>query len=86
MTNLDVVLLRLFAEIGEPFPDKDYFKKLGWYKDHSWTEEQERNYINWLAEFLMKNWKGITLHKPYNKKQAMSMSIQFVSNYGWITK
>lgn len=83
--NLITALQKMFEVVGKPFPeDLEYFKRLQWYQDNAWTEEQEKEYIKWLETFLLKNWKGITNYKP-NKAMAKAWAMKFVYQYGWKT-
>ena len=72
-------------QVFEEF-DKINFKKEGWYKNYHWNEKQEEKYLDWLSDFLKKNWEGISEHKPTNKKMRDKVADEFIGNYGCVTR
>ena len=61
--------------------DKINFKKDNWWKKYHWTERQEERFINWLSDYLKKEWKGITEHKPISKNDRNKVAKEFILNY-----
>jgi len=62
------------------------FKKKDWFKEYTWTEKREEQYIQWLSDFLKKNWQGMIDTKPTSKKLRDKVSEEFVSNYGCVIR
>ena len=81
--NLQKALQYMFLAIGEEMPADFDGKKKHWYREHSWTEKQQEDYIEWLSNFLRHNWEGIADHKPSNYKDVAK---EFVYEYGWDTR
>jgi len=66
--------------------DKINFKKEGWFKKYTWTDKTEEQFVNWLSEYLKKNWQGISEYKPTSKKLRDKVSREFVMNYGCVIR
>ena len=81
--NLQQALNKMFEIIGIKPPKNFDYKKSDWFTKYSWTFTQEQEYMDWFQEFLVKNWEGITRHKPRNKKQRLKATQEFVFQYGW---
>lgn len=83
------VLKELCARVGANFEDID-FSKDGWFKEYSWTEDEEKDFVIWFAKFL--NHKGarteITKYPSLLKlrSQREKFARKFVSNFGWKIK
>jgi hypothetical protein len=80
MTTEDthVILRRLFKAVGEQFnPNKRYHE--GWYREHSWTAKQERQFRDWLVKHLQKKF-------GWTKRLASKEAAWFLFDYGWKTE
>ena len=66
--------------------DKINFKKQGWYKKYTWTEKYQEKFLEWLSEYLKKNWQGISEYKPTNKKLRDKVAREFVMDYGCVIR
>ena len=83
------VLVKMCSYVDVCFDDID-FKKDGWYSEHTWTEEQEKDFCNWLENEISTNnevRKGITT-LPYrpSKKRIKQAVMWFNLMWGWKTK
>ena len=62
------------------------FKKNGWWKKYTWTAKTEERFIEWLTDYLKKNWDGVSEYQPTTLKQRKDHAQQFVAFYGPITR
>lgn len=79
--HTSIILKEMFARVGANIEGFD-FSKENWYWDYEWTEEEEKAFIDWVADYLVKNklaHKGSYRGKKYNLHQAEKI----VHNYGW---
>jgi hypothetical protein len=83
--NLKQVLEKMFSYSPYKFSEK-FTKQKEWFLKHKWTEAEEKEFIEWLSEFLKKNWRGITDHKMPNKRFRNKAAEEFVFVYGWSIK
>jgi len=64
--------------------DKINFKG-NWFQQHTWTQEQEREFKQWLIAYLKKagNRRAVMEH-PVNNKAVISKFVDmFCFQYGW---
>ena len=83
-----VVLLEMCKRVGADY-DKIDFKKLNWFWEHRWTQEQEDDFIKWLSSYLLKNKdaRNALMQFPDKaKKRTREFAESFVYNYGWKVK
>ena len=68
-------------------PEEIDFKSSDWYLKYTWTEEEQDDFIKWLADFLHTNNKARKLFNIIgkSKKRCKHGAMLFVSNYGWKT-
>ena len=66
--------------------DKIDFKKEGWFKKYTWTEKYQEKFLEWLSEYLKKNWQGISEYKPTSKKLRDKVSRAFVMDYSCVIR
>lgn len=68
-----------FANVPVSF-FKPYFSGKGmpkkWYLKHSWTEEQEKKFEEWLVKYLMKE-------ENLSRKYAQKKAEWYLFDYGW---
>lgn len=76
--QLDTILDKMFEMVGAD-RDKIDTKKNNWFHKHSWTEEQEKEFIDWTADYLNKKAKQ-------SKKSALKQAQWINLNYGWKVK
>ena len=70
-------------------PDNIDFGKQDWFHSFEWYEEQEEEFIEWLADYLYNNKEARKelLRFPSRSKKVMRRAAeQFVFNYGWKLK
>lgn len=70
----------MFNIVGENF-SIDYCKQPDWYLKHSWTEEQQDKFKEWLVKYLYKNANKLDLIK--NKEACRREASWFLLDYGW---
>lgn len=74
-----LILEKMCSMIGLSY-DAVKFIRPNWFELHTWTPEQENEFIGWLAEFLIK--KKYVRDKKRARHQAEKINMQ----YGWKTK
>ena len=63
--------------------------KDNWFHAYSWSESEENEFKEWLAEYLLKNKdarKELAALPKSTKKFCKQLASEFTSNYGWKTK
>lgn len=88
--SMDFILTKMCKSVGCDFATFD-FKKENWYWKYEWTEKQETEFKNWLADYLYKNPKArkeIMAFASFYKTKAKctEWAMRFTSWYGWKTK
>jgi hypothetical protein len=83
--ELKTILDEMCSRVGA----KDVnFEEDNWYLKHTWTEKEQDDFINWLANYLYENKEArkmfVNLRKV--KRDCNKASNKFVLNYGWKTK
>jgi len=83
--ELKTILDEMCSRVGA----KDVnFEEDNWYLKHTWTEKEQDDFINWLANYLYENKEAremfVNLRKV--KRDCNKASNKFVLNYGWRTK
>ena len=82
------VLQELFRRVGDEYsPDKTQGED--WYCLHEWTEEEQKDFIKWLTDYLMGHKEarhGLMRFPIRNKKRCEQAAIEFNSQFGWKTK
>lgn len=86
-----IVLQKLLDVVDAGNVDDFDFKKDNWYRDYTWTEEQEGEFIQWLAKFLKKHKyspKRGRRHYPDGTSRSIAEhdARKIVFNYGWKTE
>ena len=94
--HIDVILTKMFDIVNldwsNPEVKKEYavFEKGSqWYWKNEWTQEQERGFIEWLANYLYNSSgarKTLMTYSPKNKKRCHDAALWFNFQYGWKTK
>lgn len=75
---LDEVLKKQFEMIDIQYK-RDLVSEKDWYTKHSWTEEQQTAFKNWLTAYFKKKFK-------FAKKYAEKEAGMFILSFGWTTK
>ncbi len=79
--NINNAIRELMAQLKD-------FQEDEWYEKHTWTTEQENEYIVWMSEELFNNeaMREELLENP--EKSIMNCfhaAVHFVANFGWDT-
>jgi hypothetical protein len=85
--HLRIILEKMFEGTGIPYSD-EYVKTNDWYLNYKWTEDQENEFTDWLADYLYNNSdarKELMALSNKSKAACMKAAIQFSSFFGWTT-
>lgn len=88
MPYSEVVMKEMCSRVGTTL-DKVNFNNDKWFTKHSWTEEEQDSFKNWLTDYLYKSpgaRREIMSYPVKNKKIIRSCSGMFILNYGWKLK
>jgi transcriptional regulator of NAD metabolism len=81
------IIVKHMCEIINIDYDTINTKEEDWYQKHSWTIEQENNFIDWLANYLYTNKQArlelYNVSHKFTKTQCKKKAGFFVFNYGW---
>ena len=72
------IFKKMFAMVGADIKKVDMTKQ-DWFHRYSWSVKEEEQFINWLAEYAVKN-------KLCSKREGGKFALEFVLLYGWIIK
>jgi len=82
---LKEVLCKMCSMVGADFNKID-FKERYWFRKYSWTQEKEKEFSEWLFNYLKTNRKARNelMEVPLNNNRAIKNFIQmFLLSYGW---
>ena len=77
--HLSVILTEMCSRVGVEYKGIDF-------KKHSWTQEQEDSFVEWLANYLRENKDArdtLMQYQTKNKRETLEFAKSFVWNYGW---
>jgi hypothetical protein len=80
-----VVQEMLLLKVCAPNPEEFDFNREGWYRDYTWTEEEQEEFIELLLEYLkpmevqLEFFQFLTRNKVELKKKISWLMFQ----YGW---
>lgn len=72
------IILRKLCEMVGVILETINFSDPNWYELHTWSPEEEQEFINWLADFLVK-------HNYARKGGAFREAQKINMQYGWKT-
>lgn len=79
------IFFKMFEMVGETFTF-EYVKQKDWFLTHTWTDEQEQEFMLWMYEYLGTNDDAlfalmgeIDVH-PLELLETIAM---FLSDFGW---
>lgn len=75
------ILTKMCEMVGVDYKTFD-FNQPNWYWQHTWTKEQEAEFITWLAQFLLKH-KYTRKGKYRGEDKPTYDAKKIVWNYGW---
>jgi hypothetical protein len=78
------ILTKMCEMIGLSY-DAVKFIKPDWFSLHTWTPEEEEEFINWLAGFLLKHKYVTGVSSRKNKERARHEAQKINAMYGWRT-
>ena len=85
------IMEEMCRRVGAKWEDVDPTEK-DWYKKHSWTSEEQEDFIEWMVDYLYKSCPArkevLTVNGCYKvpKKRIRKAIIWFVLDYGWTIK
>ena len=85
------IILKKMSRIVKAYFNKIDFTENDWYHKYSWTEKQEKDFIEWLTDYLYKSkearWELLEFpYHPKNRKYLRDGAGQFVWQFGWKVK
>ena len=82
-----LAILKKMCEAVGVDPGAIDFKKNAWYLEHSWTTEQQNEFISRLATHLYRDKRAYyaLTSQIKSKKRCEAVAREFVFNYGWTT-
>jgi hypothetical protein len=86
--HLTVVLKEMCKRVKAPYKDID-FQKENWFREYEWTEEQEKDFSNWMTDYLYTNKEArneISYSYIKTKKELKKVADFFIMMYGWKIK
>ena len=85
MKPINRIKRKLCQAVGVDWKTVDFHKD-GWYLEHTWTQEQEDEFKEWLADYLYKNTRArqqIMKFPRKDKRICARVASGFVWNHGW---
>ena len=85
--HLRIILQKMFEGTGIDYSD-EYVKTDDWYLNYVWKENEEKAYVDWLADYLYNNAsarKELMSITGKNKKECLKAAQQFAAFFGWTT-
>ena len=85
--HLRTILKKMFEGTGLEYSDQ-YVQTDDCYLNHVWKEEEEKAYVDWLADYLYNNVgarKELMKISGKNKEECRRAAQQFASFFGWTT-
>ena len=83
--HISVILTEMCKRVDVDYKAIDFNKK-SWFWKHSWRQEEQDSFVEWLAEYLRNNKDArnvIMKHPSKKKKETVETARSFVWNYGW---
>ena len=79
---------KLCSYVGADYKEIDWENTADpYYWKYTWTNEQEEDFKNWLADYLYSSKQARMIYRtpPRNKKQCKECAYWFTWNHGWKT-
>jgi len=86
--HTQIILMKMFEGTGIKYSD-EYVQTSDWYFNHSWTEEEENQFIDWLTSYLQENSgarEEIMRINSKNKSLCNLAAKNFAAWFGWALK
>jgi hypothetical protein len=85
--HLKIILEKMFEGTGIEFSE-DYVNQDSWYLNYTWSEAQQKEYTDWLTDYLYENSearKELMNFPNKTKKDCKKVADQMVLFFGWTT-
>lgn len=85
--HTQIILMKMFEGTGHTYSD-EFVKTNDWYLTHSWTPKEEKEFVDWLTEYLYDNSgaREEIMRVNSKNKQLCKMAAQnFCAWFGWTT-
>lgn len=83
--HLELILREMCKRVRCDYDTFD-FKQPAWYCVYEWPEEEEKDFTEWLANFLEKHKYVPKNIKRRGERYALHEAKKIVFNYGWRIK
>lgn len=83
--HLIIILKEMCKKVGADY-DKVDFAEENWYHKFQWTEVEQNEFRDWLADYFYQNREArveLLTRTSKNKKFCRGAASMFVFNYGW---
>jgi len=84
--HLTVILKEMCRRVKVPF-SRIPFKSEGWFREHDWSEEEQRGFEEWLVNYLKSNIEArrelLNIPSRTSIKSLQKAASMFIFNYGW---
>jgi hypothetical protein len=83
--HLKVVMTEMCSRVGVELKKVD-FGSAGWFRKHTWSREQEDDFVNWLANYVYSDSearKQPTTIRIKTRDKCKRFAKSFVFQYGW---
>jgi len=74
--HIAIILTEMFKRVGLVY-SPEFTKQDEWYRQHTWTQEEETDFKKWLVQYIKKN--------KLNIRAELEAGI-FLLDYGWMTR
>jgi len=86
--HLTFILTEMCNRVGANFTEIN-FKEENWFQKYEWAEQEDNNFIDWVADYMYSNSaarKELMSITSKNKKMCNRFSREFCMNYTWKIK
>ena len=86
-THIQAVLREMCKRVEADTENID-FGKHNWFWEYEWTKEQEKDFVEWLADYLYTSTEArreMARFPRKTKKDCSKVAYWFVWNHGWKT-
>ena len=70
-------LREMFKRVGMKYPDLEFTKNDGWYKQKSWTVKDRSDFESWMRKLYKGRYRGI------GKRELDNTVAMFLLMWGW---
>ena len=84
--HLDLILTEMFTRVGLDYVTlkaQGFLKQPEWYQQYHWSEPEQEDFAQWLADFLKRN---KYCRGKYRRQDAgYHLAWKFLMDFGWTT-